>query len=113
MIGEVQVKNSTVLIGELGTKASIVGDIESGATILGDISTRCIIGEVEVAPISIIQTDAEQYDGNYEVTPTSQQQTLQTKDRLMNDDIEIKPIPYYDVSNEFGRTIYIGGNVNA
>ena len=53
------------------------------------------------------------YDGNYQVVPKSTQQILLTKDKQMTDDVTIKPIPYFETSNEEdGITIFIGSEVD-
>ncbi len=49
------------------------------------------------------------YQGKYEVIPTVEEQILQTKEKVLADDIKILEIPYYDVSNTAGgSTVYIG-----
>ena len=48
------------------------------------------------------------YTGEYEITPTVEAQTLNTKNKTLRDDLEIKEIPYFETSNEYGNTIYIG-----
>ena len=54
----------------------------------------------------------ETYDGEYAVTPTVQSQTLPTKKKVMAEDVTIKEIPYFDVSNNAGgSTVYIGNEV--
>lgn len=52
----------------------------------------------------------EDYTGPYEVTPKVESQSLNTEDKHMAHDVTIKPIPYYEVSNQNGKTIIIGGN---
>lgn len=55
---------------------------------------------------------AETYSGAYTVTPSSSEQTLETASKLMEDDVTVKEIPYYDVSNTSGgSTVYIGTEV--
>lgn len=49
------------------------------------------------------------YKGEYEVTPKETQQVLQTKNKSMADDITVKEIPTYEVSNNAGTTFIIGG----
>lgn len=57
-------------------------------------------------------TNAEVYSGEYVVTPSSSEQTLETASLLMEDDVTVKEIPYYDVSNTSGgSTVYIGTEV--
>lgn len=51
------------------------------------------------------------YKGNYEVTPDVAGQTLQTKNKSMNEDVTINPIPAYEVSNETGTTFIIGETI--
>ena len=61
--------------------------------------------------ISII-SDAPRYTGDYEVTPKVNGQTLETKGKLMNENVEINAIPYFNVSNASGgNTVYIGNEV--
>lgn len=51
----------------------------------------------------------EVYEGSYEVTPSVESQTLETKDRVLTDDITILEIPFFSVGNNSGgSTVYIG-----
>lgn len=57
----------------------------------------------------ILNTDEEYYKGLYEVTPRTEGQTMATKGLLMSDDVTVRAIPYYEVSNtEGGETVWIG-----
>ena len=52
------------------------------------------------------------YEGVYEVTPKTTGQTMETKDKLMADDVNINAIPFFEVSNTSGgKTAYIGSEV--
>ena len=52
----------------------------------------------------------ETYDGTYEVTPTFSKQTLNTHNKLMTDDLTVRPIEVSRTSNpQGGKTIFIGG----
>lgn len=54
----------------------------------------------------------EPYDGEYVVTPKVVEQTLPTKDKVLVDDITIKEVPVYRVSNPSGgTTVYIAKEV--
>lgn len=54
----------------------------------------------------------EQYEGEYEVTPLVTHQTLPTKKKVMKDNLTIKEIPFFDVSNNAGgTTVYIGEEI--
>ena len=49
------------------------------------------------------------YDGSYEIDPQKTVQVLETKDRVMTDDITVLGIYYYEVTNETGgKTVTIG-----
>lgn len=63
-------------------------------------------GEVQ----TIVAEDVERYRGDYEVTPTADGLTLPTEKKLMTNNLEVNPIPFYQVGNNSGgQTIYIGG----
>lgn len=54
----------------------------------------------------------EQYSGEYVVTPKVEEQTLNTKDKLLTDDVTVKSIPYFNVGNTSGgSTVYIANEV--
>lgn len=56
--------------------------------------------------------DAPNYEGEYEITPKIEAQTIETAQKLMKEDMQIKAIPFYNVSNTAGgNTIYIGNEV--
>lgn len=66
-----------------------------------------IIGVTNDATIIV---GSELYDGEYEVTPKSSEQVLNTKKKIMYDDVTVGAIPYYEVSNDYGGiTVNIGG----
>jgi hypothetical protein len=44
----------------------------------------------------------EAYDGEYEVTPRIEAQTLQTAEKLMVNDVTVHAIPYAEVTNTAG-----------
>ena len=59
-----------------------------------------------------IYLGGEPYDGPYDVTPKVTAQTLSTAKKLMRDDVSVRAIPYFDVSNPAGgNTIYIANEV--
>ena len=52
------------------------------------------------------------YEGPYDVTPKVTAQTLPTAKKLMREDVSVREIPYFDVSNPAGgNTIYIANEV--
>ena len=60
--------------------------------------------------INISQRSADIYDGEYIVTPKPFiEQTLETRDKMMINDVTVLEIPYFETSNISGITVYIGG----
>ena len=59
--------------------------------------------------IKIIHTsDVDEYEGDYDVTPKANAQTvLPTQDKLLRDNVTVDKVPYYQTSNEYGDTVYI------
>lgn len=56
--------------------------------------------------------DAEHYKGSYEVTPKAESQSLETKDKFMDNNVTINKMPFFETSNEQGgETIYIGDEI--
>lgn len=54
----------------------------------------------------------ELYTGSYEVIPSNAESTLQTAKKLMKNDVTVRAIPYFCISNPSGgNTVYIGGEI--
>ena len=50
------------------------------------------------------------YSGEYEITPTSYEQELETSGLRMRDDVVVHEIPYFETTNPSGGyTVIIGG----
>lgn len=61
---------------------------------------------------SVTEYGGKPYQGSYIVTPTVDGTILPTKNLIMIDDLTIKSIPYYQVTNPAdGDTVYIGSEV--
>jgi len=56
-------------------------------------------------------TKYQEYDGDYDVTPMiDTSTTLETKDKIMTDNVTVKKIPVYEMTNTSGgKTVIIGG----
>ena len=71
------------------------------------IQTECTFN-TDFGEVILVKTD-DVYDGNYDVTPRVYQQVLETKDKLMLDDVTIEIIPLAKTINlSNGYTITIG-----
>lgn len=76
-------------------------------TLVGQIKqVNTLSGSIEV-PDLIMPFGT--YEGEYEVTPAVDSQVMETKNRLMEEDVTILAIPYFETSNPTGKTVYIGG----
>ena len=54
--------------------------------------------------------EVDYYEGGYEVVPKATAQRLETKDKYLTDNVEIKEIPFANVTNNAGGiTVTIGG----
>lgn len=76
----------------------------------GSIRSKVFMSGIVHYPISV---NIPVFNGDYIINPKSTQQILLTKDKQMTDDVTIKPIPYFETSNEEdGITIFIGSEVD-
>lgn len=56
--------------------------------------------------------EVDYYEGTYKVVPKVTEQKLETRQKFLIEDVIVKEIPYFDVSNESGgSTVYIGNEV--
>lgn len=54
-------------------------------------------------------TGVEYYKGDYTVTPKVEKQELATRQKFLTENVKIKEIPFFEVSNiEGGQTVFIG-----
>lgn len=70
--------------------------IAEAASVRVDVTGTAVVGVPE-------------YSGPYDITPLFSAQVLPTAKRLMRQDITVKKIPQYEVSNDYGGyTLIIG-----
>ena len=115
MIGDI--KNKATISGNIKVDTKLSGTVKAfsiiGKAEVGTAKAFSIIGKAEVGTVVVKKEELPEYDGMYEVTPNTNEQTLDTANKRMEENLKINAIPYFDVSNEYGRTIYIGGDPNA
>ena len=120
------------ITGEIQLISSISGSVESNFDIVGNINiSEQVSGEIcsgNVYPLDIISGDidseqtidgklsilneVETYDGDYVVVPAAKSsKILETKDKYLLDNITVLKVPYYQMSNQFGDTVYIASEV--
>lgn len=87
------------LTGELSKLQDLSGQLSQELDLYGELSGSIVTGGT--------------YIGSYEVEPAFVEQILNTKNKIMVDDVDIHPIQLESVSNESGgNTVYIGGIIN-
>ena len=70
----------------------------------GNIETASLIlsGDIRIG-----NSDQETYLGPYLVIPKTVDQTLNTANKLMREDVTVTEIPYAETSNVYGTTVTI------
>ena len=91
-----------------------MNDLINGAALTGTINGSSeLVGVIQPARflrgMIAISGAEDSYDDGYIVTPRVHAQTLNTKNKLMKDNVSVLAIPYYETSNLSGKTVYIGG----
>lgn len=67
---------------------------------------------MRVSDAEVVYSSAgDPYTGSYTITPKVNEQTMATRNKLMQDNITIKAIPFYETDNSLGTTIYIGSEL--
>lgn len=86
-------------------------DLTIGVSPIIDVEISSATPEIEIS-LTSAQHTYKKYDGEYDVTPTVDGQTLKTANKLMEQDVNIRAIPFYEVSNAFdGETVYIAKEI--
>lgn len=62
--------------------------------------------KMKIAPAKVVYQGGEAYEGNYEITPSEELQTLPTANRMLARNIVVAPIP-----KNYGRITYNGGGI--
>lgn len=87
------------LKGKLSPVIGLKGSLTSNEGLGGKLT----VGDI------IINGGYDFYSGEYEVLPKANENTiLPTKNKILEENVIVLDIPYYEVSNTTGTTIYIG-----
>lgn len=103
------------LTGQINSIQTLRGTISAPSTLKGAINTcPSLIGKINLkenlkGTIIVPSEHYEHYQGKYNVTPKTTSQTLHTANLVMDDDVIVLKIPYFETANETGKTVYIGG----
>lgn len=81
----------------------ITGDVRKDSRVSGELGINTVA----------LGISYPSYDGKYVVTPSAEANiTLETKKKLLHEDIKVNKIPYFEVSNNAGgQTVFIGSEV--
>lgn len=86
-----------VLKGRLSVDRSLRGKLTSGSTLRGVIITSY---------------ERNHYRGEHVIVPKAQtEQILETANKIVDQNITVKKVPYYETSNDYGETVYICSEV--
>lgn len=82
-------------------------------TIQQDPALALTVGQNPTLGVSVAESirggSYPDYTGVYEITPTTEEQTLETRRRVMAENVTVHEIPYYETTNESGGyTVIIG-----
>lgn len=64
----------------------------------------------EFGEVTVIHIGGETYAGPYVVIPKRRDQILDTRNKLMRDDVTVKEVPWIEVSNTEGTTYIIASD---
>lgn len=88
--------NNGTIPGGISKNARLIGTVVSKGTLTGTLRIPSGSGGLP-------------YDGPYDVIPSMSQQVLPTADRVLERNVKVEKIPYYEVGNDYGETFIIGG----
>lgn len=101
-----------VIEGQVSLNSLIEGEILLEDTIEGDINLNSVIdGELGTFYLASSETH-ETYNDKYTVVPSASEDiTLDTSNKIMERDVTVFKVPYYQTSNVEGTTVYIAQSV--
>lgn len=90
------------------TYGTITGRLDGACVLHGTLEARGQLTGTLTLP-NLTPPVHPTYDGSYEVTPRFYEQVLETKEKLMIDDVTVEVIPAHEVTNPAGGlTVTIG-----
>lgn len=94
-------KDTIVIGGEI----SLLNAVDGETSLLNVMDGEC-------GTITKIESDPhETYSGDYLITPKTTSQTFDTANKIMQEDITVVAIPYFETSNQEGTTVYIANTI--
>lgn len=92
------IKALEILSGSISVESSLTGKLSCSGGLAGKVS---------------VTKEYDVYGGDYTVIPKAfEEQILPTSNRVLKEDVIVKEVPFYEVSNDSdGMTAYIGKDV--
>ena len=78
----------------------------------GAIRGTLSVSEATIRGTLSISSSYDKYEGSYTVVPSEFEQTLNTKYRIMSNDVTVRSIPTYRVANAAGGDTFTIGELN-
>ena len=112
--------NDTLMIYDEASKANKLSPFSGIWNWIVEKLTNAVINNLQTSNKSVIgainelnskqqNKDVDYYDGDQTVTPKVEKQELATRQKFLTEDVKIKEIPFFEVSNnEGGQTVFIG-----
>ena len=98
----------------MSTSVPVYGGVKfvnAHVTVIGGVNVSAVAGKpVKVSSTvgAAIGISADEYEGEYESTPTTHAQQYETDGKLMTGDFTVLEIPTHEAPNDFGTTFTIG-----
>lgn len=87
------------LNGSLSPVIQLKGDVKDTP----DVISATMSASIQENPI---------YNGPYDVIPDARyDRTLETKDKLLTENINVSKVPFHETHNDYGTTVYIAMEV--
>lgn len=80
-------------------------------TITANVSLVDNVIREKSSNLNVITHNSELFEGPYSVTPKVIDQLLETRNKVMQADVTVFKIPYFQTSNQSGDTVYIGSEI--
>lgn len=105
-------QDTIVIGGDMSLLNMLIGDMLLLNVITGDASLLNTIDGEYGKYVAVESDPHETYSGDYNITPKITTQVFDTNNKLMNDDITVVEIPYFETSNlDGGTTVYIANSI--
>lgn len=95
-------------IDETAIVANVIDEELLGIKRFIDVTEDISAKQIDLYETIEFKENTPDYDGPYEVIPKMHDQTLETKRKMLAEDIHVLEIPSYVTSNEHGYSFIIG-----